>query len=50
MPNNKNVFINEFIRLTQVSRDYAIAQWHTLDDKGRENPIESAKRISGIIN
>ena len=38
-------FINEVVKLTGVSKEYANAQWHTLSDKKREQPIKAAQNL-----
>ena len=38
-----NKFVNELVKITGVSKQYAVAAWYTLEHWRRNKPIEAAK-------
>ena len=44
------VFVSQLIAITGVSEAYAIAAWYGLDDFGRDNPRQSARRYAQRFN
>ncbi len=50
MADNRQIFIDEMIRLSGVSKEYADACWHTLNDACRAKPAINAYRYCLVKN